>query len=299
MELQHLRYFVDIARLESISRAAEHNHVAQPSMSRVVAQLEKEFGVPLFDRVGRKIRLNDCGRILLKAAEQSLSLLDAVQEEIDYHNGQLTGSVKICFSCPLPHFPEILAFFRSIYPLVELDIQKPDLGESIELNSDYDLFFYMGAARYSGDYVTRPLTTYELAAFMSERNPLFWQKHVTLRELARQEFILPGLSTLREIIRGYCYQEGFIPNIIGEASHPGGQKLLLDTQAERRVALALRGVDAPWGEGYKLMPITGPSYGVDVNAAWSQSPPLRPSAEAFRDFVLHYYSEGAQGILLE
>ena len=83
MELQHLRYFRDIARLESISRAAEVNHIAQPAMSRVVSVLEKEFGVALFDRVGRNIRLNACGGILLKAAEQSLSILDSVQEEID------------------------------------------------------------------------------------------------------------------------------------------------------------------------------------------------------------------------
>ena len=75
MELQHLRYFRDIARLESISRAAELNHIAQPAMSRVVSLLEKEFGVALFDRVGRNIRLNTCGRILLGAAEQSLSVL--------------------------------------------------------------------------------------------------------------------------------------------------------------------------------------------------------------------------------
>ena len=48
MELQHLRYFIDIARLESVSRAAEQNHVAQPAMSRIIAVLEKEFGAPLF-----------------------------------------------------------------------------------------------------------------------------------------------------------------------------------------------------------------------------------------------------------
>lgn len=71
MKLQHLRYFIDIAEHESITRAAEINHMVQPAMSRVLSVLEEEFGTKLFHRVGRNIRLTGSGRILLEAAKES------------------------------------------------------------------------------------------------------------------------------------------------------------------------------------------------------------------------------------
>ena len=69
MELRHLRYFVAVAEMENVSRAATQRlHVAQPSLSRQIRDLEDEVGVPLLERTPRAVRLTDAGRAFLASA---------------------------------------------------------------------------------------------------------------------------------------------------------------------------------------------------------------------------------------
>lgn len=289
MELQHLRYFLDIARFESISKAAQHNHVAQPALSRVVARLEQEFGVSLFDRVGRNIQLNTYGRILMEAAEDSLSTLDAVKEHIDFCAGQLTGNVKVCMHAPTWQFDKLCEDFREQHPFVELDVQNSVGDGAIQLSPNHDLFIYMGAVKHDGRYMTHRLLSQELVALVRTNHPLAARDNVTLQDLPDQELIIPRFPALRDIFYSYCYQAGFVPKIAGEVSLPSGQKTLLDTRAEKRVAILLRQVDGVWGEGYHTLPFVDPPCAIDITLAWSSANPLRPSAETFRDYVLDFY----------
>ena len=83
MDLQQLKYFQTIARLEHVSRAAEELYVAQPSLSRAIARLEEELGVPLFDRQGRHIQLNHLGRAFLKYVEEAFDKLEEGKREVE------------------------------------------------------------------------------------------------------------------------------------------------------------------------------------------------------------------------
>lgn len=76
MNLDHLRYFEAIARWEHYGRAAEALHVSQPNLTYAVAQLERELGVPLFEKNGRNVRLTRYGKSFLHAVTQSLQTLD-------------------------------------------------------------------------------------------------------------------------------------------------------------------------------------------------------------------------------
>ena len=82
MELLQLRYFVVTAKEQNMTRAAELLHIAQPALSQSVKRLEEEMGVRLFDRVGKRIRLNDAGRELLRTAEPMLARLSAMPETL-------------------------------------------------------------------------------------------------------------------------------------------------------------------------------------------------------------------------
>src|ERR1700751_2584315 len=77
MELRHLRYFVAVAEMENVSRAATQKlHVAQPSLSRQIRDLEDEVGVPLFERTARSVRLTEAGRAFLDEARAILKHTD-------------------------------------------------------------------------------------------------------------------------------------------------------------------------------------------------------------------------------
>ncbi len=70
MELSQLAYFRAVARTEHFTRAAEELHITQPSLSKAIANLEGELGVPLFDREGKRVRLNPYGAAFLERVEQ-------------------------------------------------------------------------------------------------------------------------------------------------------------------------------------------------------------------------------------
>lgn len=74
MEIRVLRYFLTVAREESITKAAGILHITQPTLSRQLAQMEEEIGVKLFDRGTRKIKLTNEGILLRRRAEEICSL---------------------------------------------------------------------------------------------------------------------------------------------------------------------------------------------------------------------------------
>ncbi|MGW1377779.1 LysR family transcriptional regulator [Streptomyces sp. NPDC002446] len=115
MDLLSLRYFRVVARREHISRAAEELRVAQPSVSRTVARLEAELGVPLFDRQGRAIRLNRYGAAFLTRVERALDELDDARREVADAAGLDDGSVAVAAETLLP-LTELLAGFRAAHP---------------------------------------------------------------------------------------------------------------------------------------------------------------------------------------
>jgi DNA-binding transcriptional LysR family regulator len=95
MDLLSLRYFQTVARHEHISRAAEELRVAQPSLSRTISRLETDLGVPLFDRHGKRIRLNRFGAAFLRRVDSALAELDDARRELTDAAGITHGSVSL------------------------------------------------------------------------------------------------------------------------------------------------------------------------------------------------------------
>lgn len=82
MNLYYLRYFVTLAHVQHYTKAAEQLCIAQPSLSHAISQMEKELGVPLFEKSGRKTTLTRFGEEFLQCAEHTLSTLDSGIESI-------------------------------------------------------------------------------------------------------------------------------------------------------------------------------------------------------------------------
>src|SRR5665213_2936159 len=76
MDLEQLRQFQAVARLNHMGRAAEELDVSQPALSQTIKRLEERYGVSLFDRVGRTVQLNGTGRVLLAHVDRALAELD-------------------------------------------------------------------------------------------------------------------------------------------------------------------------------------------------------------------------------
>ena len=95
MELRVLRYFLAVAREESITRAAEALHLSQPTLSRQLRDLEEELGKELLIRQPRRVLLTEDGMILRKRAEEILSLVEKAESEIRTDGEALAGDIYI------------------------------------------------------------------------------------------------------------------------------------------------------------------------------------------------------------
>ena len=90
-----MQYYLAVVREGTISAAAEALHVAQPSLSRQMKDLEEELGVSLFERGNRKIALTEEGMVLRKRAEEMVRLMQMTEEEISSIKNHISGSVRI------------------------------------------------------------------------------------------------------------------------------------------------------------------------------------------------------------
>ncbi|MDO5132859.1 MAG: LysR family transcriptional regulator [Eubacteriales bacterium] len=95
MDIRTMQYYLAVVREGTISAAAEALHVAQPSLSRQMKELEEELGATLFERGNRKITLTEEGMVLRKRAEEMVRLMQMTEEEISQVRNHVSGSVRI------------------------------------------------------------------------------------------------------------------------------------------------------------------------------------------------------------
>ena len=122
VELRHLRYFVAVAEELNFSRGAERLHMAQPSVSVAIRQLEQELGTELLTRTTRDVSLTDAGRTFLEGARATLAELDrSIVDARRASSGEL-GRLRIAFSwgARFVTLPALGKAFRRGHPDVEL-----------------------------------------------------------------------------------------------------------------------------------------------------------------------------------
>jgi DNA-binding transcriptional LysR family regulator len=124
INLDQLRIFQAVAETLSFTRAAEVVHLTQPGISKHIKQMEEYYGLPLFDRLGKKVALTQAGEILAEATQEIVASITAAEQRIDELKGLHGG--KLClgasFALGIYMLPGILAAFRKKYPAVDVTV---------------------------------------------------------------------------------------------------------------------------------------------------------------------------------
>lgn len=124
MDIRILKYFLTVAREESITRAAEVLHITQPTLSRQLTQLEEELGIRLFVRGTRKIALTGEGMLLCRRAREITALVDKTEQELTARQELVEGCVIIGSGelASVGRLAQLIASFRERYPCVTYDL---------------------------------------------------------------------------------------------------------------------------------------------------------------------------------
>ncbi|KPC93778.1 LysR family transcriptional regulator [Streptomyces sp. NRRL F-6602] len=126
MQLQQLRYFVAVADTRHFTRAAQREHVAQPSLSQQIRALERELGAELFHRARGHISLTDAGQALLPLARRVLADTETARREVQEVARLRRGRVRLGATPSLcaSIVPDVLRAFHDRYPGVELFVHE-------------------------------------------------------------------------------------------------------------------------------------------------------------------------------
>mgnify|MGYP002570898195 FL=1 len=291
MDIIYLKYFADMARLNSISKAAEENHIAQPAMSRILSRLEKEYETPLFERIGRNIKLNADGQILYDAVRESLAILEDAKEKIAGIKSETEGTVKICIKGPFDHFSNLCSAFEELYPNVHINIYIPPEPPADISYWEYDLAFLIDAVPKRTSLNAQVLMQRRLVAGVNRKNPVSRREAISLQDLAFYDLILPDTVRVREIVLNRCESLGFIPSVRGVCDNRSEHVMLMRSDPMKRMAVMLDNMATAWPENYKFIPIEDASAAVDFYIVWNREVEMKPVARVFFDYCVEYYRQ--------
>ncbi|MBQ6670729.1 MAG: LysR family transcriptional regulator [Firmicutes bacterium] len=143
MEIRVLKYFIEIAKTGSITRASEVLHITQPSLSKQMKLLEAELGQKLFKRGQYKMILTEVGRSFLARAEEIVRLSDLTLSEYTSHNKDIQGELSICFIDRTfsERVAALISDFQQLYPGIKLLIIPrgnlcDEYGQSLKIEFD-------------------------------------------------------------------------------------------------------------------------------------------------------------------
>jgi len=235
MELLQLEYFLAVARLGSMTAAAQKLSVAQSSVSRSIARLERDLGIALFERSGRNVYLNKYGSAYYARVERALAELSGGEIELEDMVGELHGQVS--FSVPTNDMiTKPIVEYMKCYPDVifyERILSHEELRQELERgNIDFSLSF---APIKHQDFVWKPLAKERIYLLFPVDHPLAGRERISFSELRHEKFILSQTDDMHYCTQLFCQRAGFEPNV----RFFGGEPMLIGPMVENGLGISL------------------------------------------------------------
>ena len=221
MEIRVLRYFLEIAREGSMTRAADALHVSQPTLSKQMKDLESELGKKLFRLSSASVRLTEEGMLLRKRAEDILDMVDKTTEEFLQLDDITGGEVRIgcAESCQIKYLARTVKHFKEKYPLFRFHITSGGT-EQVAERLDRGLFDFAviveppDLSRYN--YLEIPETD-RWGIVVRKDHPLARKKAVAAEDLAGLDVICSEQSMAVDIPR-WCGEKMDTFNYVGSTN---------------------------------------------------------------------------------
>ena len=241
MELLQLWYFREIAHSGHLSRTAEKLHIAQPSLSQMLKRLENELGLSLFDRIGKRLVLNENGIIFLKYTDRIFSALNNAKLELAEHTEKKEKQVILCVSSASLLLPEIVKQIQKADPHIHLRIVKDpeDAEEGLPMLRLYSAAKISrkikakssktesGKAE-SGDETKQILMIEPIRLLLPKSHPLAEKETLLAEDLKGEPFISLGVqSDLAQIIRTFTGEIVWEPEITTYVDSPAMMRQFL------------------------------------------------------------------------
>ena len=285
MELRQLRYVEAIARLGSVTRAAEELHIAQPSLSKQIQNLEQELGVALFNRVGRGIELADAGVVFVPYIRRILQEVEAAVEALQARQDLSSGHVSIGVSPTVGTrlLPDALAAFHAIYSGIELELHETGANDLLQL-LDRGIVDIAIVSVPVSTMRWIELFTEELVVAVSKQHRLAEQTAIEAAALHAERWILfPEGYELRQQTLELCATAGFEPRIVLDG---GEMNTVLQLAAAGLGIAIVPRLALETQAGLHSLSISDQLIHRTLSLIWHPERPLTPAAHALQTFLV-------------
>lgn len=293
MTLLQLQYFKTLAHVLHYTQAAAQLHIAQPSLSYSIKELEKELGVKLFEKDSRHVRLTIYGEQFLPYAERALSMLDegvGVLQQMAEHAQQVVR---------LGYFHSISA---SLIPSVMLGFYGQEGNQNIRFQfveaPSFDLYQQLKKGELDLAFCLHQDEELQSATIMRqplylavpEYHPLAERRSVRFEDFAKEPVVmLDKPSSLRTQLDQIYLQRGVTPKVVFEVRECNAA---LQYVALRFGVSVLPQVPAMENEKVAVIPIQDEEQAFvrTVYFSWLKTRPLSPAARRVRDYITGHYT---------
>ena len=280
-----LESFRVAGRLQHVTRAAEQLGTSQPALSRGLARLQSDLGVPLFQRLGRSLRLTRYGELFLARVERALGEIEDGRRELLDLTEPERGTVSLGFLRTLgaKYIPQVVRRFNVAHPHVRFSFvqnNSASIEEQLE-RGDLDLIFVAVPPGKGGlDWVR--VYDQEFVLIVPPSHRLARRRQVRLREVAGDPFVtFKEGHAIRRMTDDLCAAAGFTPSI----SFEGDDSSSLPGFVAAGFGVAIVPPDSGRSAEVVSLRITEPAARRAIGIAWMKGRYLPAGARLFRDFA--------------
>ena len=254
MDLRHLRTFVTVVDMGTVSKAALRLHIAQPALSRQIRALEEELGIALFDRIGGRLQLSSAGERLLGDCRGLLTYARHLSEQAQLLHRADAGVLHVAAS---PHylesiFPDFLHVYRARFPHVDVRLEDVIGSSVVGMLERGEIHLAQATSRQLGPAQShigsKPLQPVEMLAAYPPALPIGRRGSIEIEELAPYSLLQTGAEyVIRRTFDAACRLAGFEPKNALESRSP--HALLAMAQADHGIAVIPSAIRV---DGYRL-----------------------------------------------
>lgn len=293
MELQQLRYFKAAAETGKISEAAESLFVSAPALSTSISRLEKELGIPLFDRTNNRIILNPQGQIFLSHVNHIFTTLDEAKLEMRQSLIQQGPHLSI-ISLNTAVWVNLITTFLSEYPQYTLSSSTVTLTQLAQHGFHSPNNFLLAYETDIPPFLENeldsiPLFRASLMVALHKDHPLAGEAELDIRMLKDEKLFLPfpGFPLYARLEKLFALYDIPLPaeNVYSLLIR---QKMIAENQGI--TFISDHAIQAIYSPNIRYIPLVTPFEPWKARLYWHKHRPLNGHEAAFRDFCLQYYS---------
>ena len=223
MEFSQLKYFMEVARLQHITKASKHMHVAQPSITKSIRKLEEELDVVLIQKKGRNIELTDIGKALYEYLEEPMKKIEDIPQIIQEAQKEIERTIRLNVLAASRLVTDAIIEYKKEYPHINFSIVQNEKNHNCDIRIATMMEPDKNKTSLSYVFVE------DILLAVPKNSVYATKKDFCLKDVREEGFIsLAGHRKFRNICDRFCLEQGFVPKVIFESDNPTAVRNLIE-----------------------------------------------------------------------